>query len=74
MTTDTADKLIWTLIYGGLLLASLGIFVRRDHEPIGWTIIALGALATTVGAVLVYVRSRMKDGAVATESTPRRTP
>jgi len=59
VTTATIDKLIWVLVYGGLLMVSLGIFVKRRDADLGWTLIGLGALVALVGAVLVWVRSRM---------------
>lgn len=59
MTTNTIDKLIWVLIYGGLLAVCLGIFVKRGAEGLGWTLIALGAVVALAGAALVWVRSRM---------------
>jgi predicted membrane channel-forming protein YqfA (hemolysin III family) len=61
MTTNTIDKLIWVLIYGGLLVVCLGVFVRRSADGLGWTLIALGAVVALAGALLVWVRSRMPD-------------
>ena len=61
MTTETVDKLIWVLVYGGLLMVSLGIFVKRSDPGLGWTLIGLGALVAVVGAALVWVRSRMPE-------------
>jgi hypothetical protein len=61
MTTDTVDKLIWVLIYGGLLVVCLGVFVKRDAEGLGWTLIGCGAVVAVAGALLVWVRSRMPD-------------
>jgi hypothetical protein len=52
------DQLIWVLIYGGLLLVSLGLFVWRRAAPSGWALVALGSLLAAAGALLVWVRSR----------------
>ena len=60
MSAATIDKLIWTLIYGGLLGVGLGVSVQRSDDALGWTIVTAGGIATALGAVLVYVRSRMK--------------
>jgi hypothetical protein len=59
MTTQAIDKLVWVLIYGGLLLVGLGVFVGRGDEGLGWTLVALGAVVAIAGAVLIGVRSRM---------------
>ena len=53
-------KIIWTLIFGGLLTVILGIFVGQADDTIGWPMIALGAVMTLAGCVLIYVRSRLK--------------
>ena len=52
-------KIIWTLIFGGLLTLILGIFVGKTDEAIGWVMIASGCVMTVVGAVLIYLRSTM---------------
>ena len=52
-------KIIWALIFGGLLTLILGIFVGKADEAIGWMMIAAGSVMTVVGAVLIYVRSTM---------------
>ena len=53
-------KIIWTLIFGGLLTVILGIFVGKTDEAIGWTMVAAGGLMTAVGVVLIYVRSTLR--------------
>ena len=52
-------KIIWTLIFGGLLVVILGIFVGKTDDVIGWSMAAAGGVLTAVGAVLIYVRSTM---------------
>jgi len=63
MTTEFIEKLIWILIFGGLLVASLGLFVARqdpsDSNLLGGTLMGVGVAAAVVGAVLIVVRSRM---------------
>lgn len=54
------QQLIWILIYGGLLTMVLGLSVRRTDDALGWTMVVAGGLMATVGAVLIYVRSKMK--------------
>ena len=55
------ENLIWILIYGGLLTASLGLFVQRESRALGWTLVVGGAIGAAAGALLVWVRSRMKS-------------
>ena len=57
--TARLHKIIWTLIFGGLLVVILGIFVGKTDDAIGWTMVATGGVLTAVGAVLIYVRSTM---------------
>ena len=55
------DKLIWTLVFGGLLVLGPGIALQRAGESWGWLVIAAGTLAVATGIVLIWVRSRMPD-------------
>jgi hypothetical protein len=52
-------KIIWALIFGGLLTLILGIFVGKTDDAIGWMMITAGSVMTLVGAILIYVRSTM---------------
>ena len=61
MTITTLDKLIWTLIYGGLIGLALGLSVRRTHAGLGWALVAAGGVITFVGGLLIVMRARMKD-------------
>ena len=61
MKPSTLETLIWVLIYGGLLVLSLSFFVSQQHGAIGTTLAVAGSVITALGAVLVVVRSRMKD-------------
>ena len=61
MSPAALDKLIWALIFGGLLLFSLGLFVQQQGGAPGWTIMLIGAALAVAGAVLIWVRSRIED-------------
>ncbi len=61
MSNATLEKLVWVLIYGGLIVVCLGIFARRGDPVLGWSLIAGGAAAAVFGAVLIYVRSIRKS-------------
>jgi hypothetical protein len=61
MKATTAETLAWVLIYGGLLLAPLGIFLAPRDAAIGAVVIIAGLAATAAGALLIWLRSRMKD-------------
>lgn len=59
MNTTKLEKLIWILIFGGLIVLSLGLFVERQDTVFGWSLVVLGGAAAAAGVVLVWVRSRM---------------
>ena len=61
MTLAALEKLVWILIYSGLLLICLGIFVQRSDALLGWILIVAGAIDTAAGAVLIWVRSRRSE-------------
>jgi hypothetical protein len=53
------ERLVWILIYGGALAASLGLFVLRGGDaPLGGGLIAVGAVAAAAGLLLIWLRSR----------------
>ena len=56
------ERLVWTLIYAGLLSVVLGGFMlaRGDDTAHWW--IAAGGFVAAAGVVLVYVRSRLHEG------------
>ncbi|MED5619316.1 hypothetical protein [Ideonella sp. BN130291] len=61
MKTSTLETLIWVLIYGGLLVLSLSLFVSERSMPLGIAFGIVGAVATAAGAALIVVRSRIKQ-------------
>ena len=61
MKTSTIETWVWVLIYGGLLLVCLSVFVARGNASLAWLLGGTGTTATLVGALLIYLRSRMKS-------------
>jgi hypothetical protein len=57
---QTVETMVWVLIYGGLLVVALGLSIQRRDAALGWGVATIGGVAAVAGAVLVYVRSRMK--------------
>lgn len=55
------ESLIWTLIYGGLLAALVGLFMGRLADEDGDVLMVLGAIVTFIGLILLVVRSRMRE-------------
>lgn len=59
MRNTTLEKLAWVLIYGGLLVLCLGIFVLRvAAQALGWTLIAGGVTVALLGILAVWWRAR----------------
>lgn len=59
-TIALVERLVWVLIFGGLLTLVLGLATRDASAATSWTLISLGALATAGGVVLIWVRSRLR--------------
>ena len=53
-------KIIWALIFGGLITIILGIFVGKADDAAGWVMVITGGVLTAAGAALIYMRSKMK--------------
>ena len=56
------ERLVWVLIYGGLLSIVVGQFVAETNVILAHTMRIFGAAAVVAGAVLIYVRSRLREG------------
>jgi uncharacterized membrane protein HdeD (DUF308 family) len=55
------ERLIWALIYGGLLSVVLAMFLEQDPTQDCSVLYALGALAVAAGVVMIYIRSRLRE-------------
>ena len=53
------DRLVWTLIYGGLFTLILGLAALPVHAVASWSLIVAGAVLVAAGVVLIWVRSRL---------------
>ncbi len=54
------ERWAWILIYGGLLSLVLGMFLQRQDRALGDTFQIGGSIVASGGALLIWVRSRMK--------------
>ena len=68
MHNAALERLIWVLIYGGLLSLCLALFLGREGAAIAWAFGLAGVAAALAGAFLVVVRARRSPPA----PTPRR--
>ena len=59
-TLQRLHKIIWALIYGGLLTLVLGIATARTDASTGWVLMVVGGVVAAVGVVLIAVRARLK--------------
>lgn len=62
MKPATTEKLVWILIYGGLLAVGLGLALQQQGSAaLGWSLCVGGGAVAALGVVLIWVRSRQKD-------------
>ena len=61
MRTKSIEKWAWLLIYGGLLVLSLGLFVLPGSAGMGWALVLTGVAAVVAGWALVVARSRLPE-------------
>ena len=59
-TLQRLHKIIWALIYGGLLTLVLGIATARTDASTGWVLMVGGGVVAAVGVVLIALRARLK--------------
>jgi len=60
-TITRLENTIWVLLYGGLLTLVLGLFTQRADDELGLNLVVGGGAAAALGAVLIYVRSRVRS-------------
>lgn len=60
MKPQTVEKLVWVLVYGGIVLAALGYFVARTDENMGLVMQLVGGVGVAAGVLLIWWRSRME--------------
>ena len=56
------ERLVWLLIYSGLFAVVLGLATLARSAAAAWSLMAVGALLTAGGVILVWVRSRLDRG------------
>ena len=62
------ERLIWILIYGGLLVMSVGLFLVRGEGPVlGSVLLVKGGIVTAAGVFLIWLRSRLKATPITTK-------
>ena len=54
------EKLIWVLMYGGLLSFVISLFLGPQDASLAAWMAGGGLLVAATGAALIYVRSKMK--------------
>jgi hypothetical protein len=58
MNNALLEKLVWVFVYGGILIMSVGLFIRRSDAVFGGWAIGFGALLAALGVLLIWLRSR----------------
>ena len=61
LSTARVEAWVWILIYGGLIVVSVGFALQQQGRAFGIGVMLAGALAAAIGVVLIWVRSRMSD-------------
>src|SRR6185369_17971015 len=55
------DVLVWTFVFGGLVVVALGIALVRNGAGYGWAVAVAGTLVVAAGVVVLWLRSRVGD-------------
>lgn len=58
MRNAAMEKWAWLLLYSGMLVAALGLFVLPDAPTAGWVLMVVGGLDAAAGVLLIWLRSR----------------
>ncbi len=55
------DRLIWTLVYAGLLTAVVGMAMQMRADASGTSLLLGGGVAAAAGAALIWLRSTLGE-------------
>ncbi len=55
------ERIIWPLVYGGLLALVLGYFTETTQGADASGLYAVGSIALAMGLIVFYLRSRQKE-------------
>ena len=58
MRNASMEKWAWLLLYSGMLVGALGLFLLRDSPTAGWVLMVVGVLDAAAGVLLIWLRSR----------------
>jgi hypothetical protein len=58
MRNAAMEKWAWLLLYSGMLVGALGLFLLRDSPTAGWVLMVVGVLDAAAGVLLIWLRSR----------------
>jgi len=61
MKSKQLETVAWLLIYSGLLIGALGLFLTAQGSALGTVLTVVGVLDAFAGIVLIWVRSRRTD-------------
>lgn len=63
MSPKALETWAWVLLYGGLLLLCLGVFVARAGAGLGYVLCAAGVVLAVAGIVFIVRRARLPGAA-----------
>lgn len=61
MSNKALEKLVWAAIYGGLILLMVGLWSLEGEAILGGVLAWLGGGLVSIGAVLIWWRSRRSE-------------
>jgi hypothetical protein len=61
---DWLGRMIWILVYGGLILLIVGYRTLAESATAGWALMIAGAVITVLGFFLIWMRSRIPDSTI----------
>ena len=56
------ERLVWVLIYGGLLSVVISYFLGDSDAALARGMVIGGLIAVLAGIILIYARSRLHEG------------
>lgn len=71
MKSESVEKWVWPLIFGGMGIGMLGLWTLESEAPVAYVLSVLGGIMIAAGVLLVWVRSRIGKTPDAPPKAPR---
>ncbi len=61
MKSSTIEGMVWPLVFGGMGMSMLGLWIVDADAGLGYGLLVGGGVAVLIGLLLIWLRSRLPN-------------